>query len=173
MSVSDQHPAGDAPRFLADVMLGSLAKWLRILGYDTVYDNRIDDDHLIDRCRGEQRTALTRDVKLAQRLKSDILFINSEDLSEQIEEVLSFLGEEIDPRRILSRCLECNAGLETLPRQIAQTRVPPYVFCNHERFKRCPVCDRTYWAGTHREKIGERLQALARKNQRRINPDYS
>ncbi len=65
-------------------MLGSLAKWLRILGYDTVYDNRIADDHLIGRCRAEQRTALTRDVKLAQRLKSGILFINSEDLSDQI-----------------------------------------------------------------------------------------
>ncbi len=80
MSVSDKHPAGEEPRFLADVMLGSLAKWLRILGYDTVYDNRIADDHLIGRCRAEQRTALTRDVKLAQRLKSGILFINSEEL---------------------------------------------------------------------------------------------
>ena len=165
MSVSDKHPAGEEPRFLADVMLGSLAKWLRILGYDTVYDNRIADDHLIGRCRAEQRTALTRDVKLAQRLKSGILFINSEDLSDQIAEVLGFLGEEIDPHRILSRCLECNAGLDRLPRQMAQARVPPYVFRNHERFKRCPVCDRTYWAGTHRDKISERLQSVMRKIQ--------
>ena len=112
MSVSDKHPAGEEPRFLADVMLGSLAKWLRILGYDTVYDNRIADDHLIGRCRAEQRTALTRDVKLAQRLKSGILFINSEDLSDQLVEVLGFLVRKSIPLEY------CTAAWSAMPASI-------------------------------------------------------
>ena len=154
------------PKFLADVMLGSLAKWLRILGYDTAYDNRITDDQLIDSCRAQNRIALTRDGRLIKRLQlSCSLFIESEDLFEQIQEVLNFLGEEVDPARLLSRCVECNSELESVSRQAAREKVPPYVFKTQHRFKQCLHCDRIYWGGTHRDDIYERLRGLTREEQ--------
>ncbi|MFQ5928672.1 MAG: Mut7-C RNAse domain-containing protein [Acidobacteriota bacterium] len=154
------------PKFFADVMLGSLAKWLRILGYDTAYDNRISDDQLIDRCRAQNRIALTRDGRLMERRQlSCSLFIESEDLFEQIQEVLNFLGEEVDPARLLSRCVECNAALESVSRQAARGKVPSYVFKTQLHFKQCPDCDRIYWGGTHRDDIYERLRGLTKEEQ--------
>ncbi len=140
-------------------MLGSLARWLRILGYDTAYDNRIEDDEIIARCRQERRVALTRDRRLTQRFQvSSWLLIEREELFEQIREVLQAIGHEIDLKRLLSRCLECNALLQTVAKEEIRLQVPAYVFKTRSRFKRCPGCQRIYWGGTHRRNIYQRLK---------------
>lgn len=140
-------------------MLGSLAKWLRILGYDTAYDNRIEDDEIIARCRQEQRVALTRDRRLTQRSPlPGCLLIEREELFEQIREVLQAIGHEIDLKRLLTRCLECNAPLQTVAKEEILHQVPTYVFKTHSHFKRCPGCQRIYWGGTHRQNIYQRLK---------------
>ena len=158
--MSDQPAGSSRPKFLADVMLGSLARWLRILGYDTAYDNRIEDDQMIARCRGEDRIALTRDRRLMERLQIDAcLLIESEELFEQIRDVLRFIGHDIDPNRLLTRCLRCNAPLERVSKEGIRPQVPPYVFQTQSRFKRCPGCQRIYWGGTHRRNIYQRLKA--------------
>ena len=150
-------------KFFADVMLGTLARWLRILGYDTSYENSIDDDELIMRCMNEGRVALTRDRRLARRrLLEKCLFIEGDALSDQIAEVLKFTQDSVSPGLILSRCLECNERIERVRRAEIESEVAPYVFQNHNEFSRCPKCSRVYWAGTHREKILERLQRLVR-----------
>lgn len=142
-------------------MLGSLAKWLRILGYDVSYDNRIDDDEIVDRCEAENRVALTRDRRLIQRRRlRRFVFIRSNHLLGQIREVLSYLGEEIDAERVLTRCVECNALLETASKEAVRDHVPSYVYQTQNRFKRCPSCRKIYWGGTHREHMLEKLRTL-------------
>ena len=148
-------------RFLADVMLGTLAKWLRILGYDTAYDNRIEDEKIIERCLVENRIALTRDTRLIQhRRLRHYLFIQSNHLGEQVREVLNYLGDRVLPEKLLTRCVECNALLKSVPREHVQQQVPSYVHQTHSRFKHCPECQKIYWGGTHREHILNRLDSL-------------
>lgn len=151
----------EAPRFLADVMLGTLAKWLRILGYDVSYDNRIDDDQIVDRCEAENRIALTRDRRLIQRRRlRRFVFIRSDHLLEQIREVLDYLGEGVHSERLLTRCVECNALLEPASKEAVRDHVPPFVHETQIRFKRCPSCRKIYWGGTHREHMLEKLRTL-------------
>jgi uncharacterized protein with PIN domain len=148
-------------KFLADVMLGSLARWLRILGYDTCYDNRVDDDDLIARCVADGRIALTRDRRLIQRKAlTKSIFINSDNLGGQLREVLAFTGDHVDERLILTRCLECNRNLQPATRSAVRDLVPSYVYRTQPRFQRCPECNRVYWAGTHRERMMERIDRL-------------
>ncbi len=142
-------------------MLGTLAKWLRILGYDTVYDNRIDDDEIVERCVREARIALTRDARLTERrLLRDALLIESTELGAQIRQVLTYLARDVDPARLLSRCVECNTVLQSVSAETVQTLVPEYVFRTQREFKQCPSCRRVYWGGTHRDAIQRRLRKL-------------
>ncbi len=142
-------------------MLGTLAKWLRILGYDTVYDNRIDDDEIVEQCVREARIVLTRDARLTQRrLLRGALLIESTELGAQIRQVLAYLGRDVDPNRLLSRCVECNSVLEPVPAEKIQPLVPEYVFRTQRDFKQCPSCHRVYWGGTHRGAIQRRLTKL-------------
>lgn len=136
-------------RLLADGMLGRLARWLRLLGYDTAYENHADDLELARRARAEGRILLTRDRALAARKGLRALLIESEDVQEQVRQVVEMLGPPPNPA--LSRCSVCNTPLEpAAPHQVAD-RVPPYVLQTQERFGVCPKCGRVYWAGTHLE----------------------
>ncbi len=142
-------------------MLGTLAKWLRILGYDTLYDNQIDDDALICRCTEEGRIALTRDVRLVQRRRlQQAVLIGDDRLLVQLQEVLAYVGEQVDPERLLSRCVECNDRIRVVNKEAVRDRVPAYVFETQSPFSSCPTCRRVYWAGTHRDHILERLAPL-------------
>ncbi len=146
-------------RFFADIMLGSLARWLRILGYDTAYDNRISDEELVRRCREEERIALTRDRRLVQRrsLRRAIL-VHSVRLGEQVRQVLAEIGQFPVPERLFRRCLHCNLPLEPADPRVVEVSVPPYVLKTQPRFLSCPACSRVYWAGTHRARVLQRLR---------------
>jgi uncharacterized protein with PIN domain len=134
-------------KFIADVMMGKLAKRLRLLGYDVRYDHGFSDNEIIRVSLEENRVILTRDAALAARpLASNHLFINSDLVEEQLEQVLSGSPGDASP---LTRCSRCNEPLASLPRQEARNVVPAYVFDNHEMFLRCTVCGRIYWKGTH------------------------
>jgi len=139
------------PRFVADAMLGRLAKWLRILGYDTRYDPRWTDPQLVRLARAEDRVLLTRDLELARRRGVRVLLIESEQLDAQLEHLHRTLGLwAVAP---LSRCPVCNEPLEEVPKDHAWGLVPPYVFCTQEWFRLCPACNRFYWRGTHHARI--------------------
>ena len=141
-------------------MLGSLARWLRILGYDTAYDNRIEDREIVRRCLQEHRIALTRDRLLIQKSRLPLqLFIESEPLFDQIREVLAFVKDGPAAKRLLTRCLQCNTLLAEVAKDKIRTRTPPYVFDTQSQFKECPACHKIYWAGTHRHNIYARLKA--------------
>ncbi len=159
---ADSLPA-EPVRFLADVMLGSLAKWLRILGYDTAYDNRIRDREIVRRCVEEDRVALTRDLRLTERrlLRGRCLLIRSQQLRRQVSQVLEFLEQPV-PSSLRSRCVRCNRRLARVDRESVALRVPPYVLRTQDDFMQCPECQRIYWCGTHRERMLEQLSRMAR-----------
>ena len=147
-------------RFLADSMLGTLAKWLRIMGYDTAYDARLDDNALVRLARAEERILLTRDTALVQRKGAQSLFIASEVLPEQLTQVVQTFGLHAD--NPFSRCPVCNSPLEDVPKHDAWGQVPPFVFQTQERFSLCPECNRFYWRGTHWQKMRAQVQKLGR-----------
>ena len=147
-------------QLLADGMLGKLAKWLRLLGYDTAYDNAATDLELARRARAEGRILLTRDRELAGRRGLRTLLIQSEILEEQVREVQDALGPPPDPA--LSRCAVCNAALETVSSEEVADCVPPYVLRTQAEFRLCPGCRRVYWAGSHMEMMREQLGHFTR-----------
>ena len=145
-------------KLLADCMLGKLAKWLRLLGYDTAYDNTADDPELARRARAEGRVLLTRDRGLAARRGLRTLLIQSEVLEEQIAEVRQALGPPPGPP--LSRCAVCNTALKPVsPAEVADL-VPPYVLRTQTEFRYCPGCGRVYWPGTHVQEMRRRIDGL-------------
>jgi uncharacterized protein with PIN domain len=126
-------------RFLADSMLGTLAKWLRILGYDTTYDAQLGDNQLVRLARAQGRILLTRDTGLLKRKGLRALFIESEVLEEQLAQVQQAFGLDVD--QPFSRCPVCNTALQDVPKYEAWGQVPPFVFQTQERFRAlCPLC---------------------------------
>jgi uncharacterized protein with PIN domain len=136
-------------------MLGTLAKWLRILGYDCVFDTSLNDHQLVRLARAEDRMLLTRDTELARRRGLCVMLIEAEVLDDQIRQVLDSL--DLAPQRSRSRCSICNERLEPLDHKDAAARVPPYVAQTQRLFRACPACGRVYWPGTHWRKIDQRL----------------
>lgn len=138
-------------------MLGSLARWLRFMGYDTAYPEPSPDRALIERVRLEDRILLTRDKELAGRV-SGAVQIRSDELEEQIREVAKVLPLRlIDP---LSRCSLCNEVLVPASLEEVRDLVPDGVRSRHQVFWRCPSCRRVYWQGSHWDKMIARLHDL-------------
>ena len=145
-------------RLLADGMLGRLARWLRLLGYDAAYENDAADLQLARRARAESRVLLTRDRALAARRGLRTLLIESEKLEEQVRQVRQALGPPPEPA--LSRCSLCNVPLKPATREEVAGRIPVYVARTHSRFRVCPACGRVYWEGTHLERMREQVEGF-------------
>ncbi|OGP17535.1 MAG: hypothetical protein A2V21_303010 [Deltaproteobacteria bacterium GWC2_55_46] len=139
-------------------MLGKLARWMRTLGYDVEYDTHIEDTELIKRATAEQRLILTRDTRLIERrgARKRVFFIKSDLVGEQLRQVAGEFPP--DDSLLLTRCLRCNALLKDVPKESVKAKVPPYVFQTQAEFSVCPVCQRTYWGATHRERMLEDLR---------------
>jgi uncharacterized protein with PIN domain len=149
--------------FFADAMLGRLARWLRMLGYDTVYEKVISDESLVARVLTEQRWLLTRDSYLVQRkvLRGRHTLIVSDHLEDQLRQLRSELHLDLDlSDKTASRCAACNNILIVIPLEEAALTVPAYVASLHPRFVQCPNCGRIYWTGTHWTHMLARLQDL-------------
>lgn len=146
-----------APRFVVDAMLGRLARWLRAMGYDTLYPGQVDDRRLLQIARADLRILVTRDRMLARLAEPRSCLIRAERLDEQVVEAVERLGLAPDDGDWLSRCLLCNARLEPGAREALRGLVPEHVFATHGEFMRCPGCSRIYWAGSHAESMVERL----------------
>ena len=140
-------------------MVGRLATWLRILGFDVLYDNRAEDDQIIAVAAREDRIILTRDTRLVQRKAARRhIFIRSDRVEAQVVQVLRELDVRAFPD-LFTRCLRCNTPLAPMNREQAKDRVPAYVYQTQARFSHCPRCQKIYWAGTHRQRV---LDALTR-----------
>lgn len=145
------------PKFLADEMLGSLARWLRIMGYDTSYAHDITDGEVLSRARAEGRTILTRDHQLAERAGESGLLIEGDDLDDQLGQVISSysLGFEEE----LTRCTLCNGTLRAM-QEGEEGMLPPKVRSSQDAPLVCCDCGQMYWKGSHWDKIYERLDRV-------------
>jgi len=155
-------------KLLCDHMLGSLAKWLRIFGFDTLYpDATTNDDDVLHIAKAEKRLLISRDKELiirAKKVKLDVLEIQTMNLDEQLAQVLPRL--QIDCAHVLTRCTLCNNPLIYVEKKAIKTHVPPKVFETRDQFWHCSVCDKYYWMGTHYENMIEKINELTNKNNR-------
>ena len=147
--------ADTPPRLLVDAMLGRLARWLRLMGYDTAYLADTDNLALVHLARAEDRLILTRDRGLALRRGVRVILIDSQRLPEQLRQVKDQIGSP--SQNVIPRCGVCNSPLEPLTHEAARGRVPPYVWRTQETFTQCAGCRRVYWPGTHWKAIERQL----------------
>ena len=141
-----------APRFVVDVNVGRLGKWLRAMGYDALFVPDVDDADLLEIARRESRILLTRDTHLLERRAVTTggvraVLVKGDHLAEQIQHVASVFGLEASQDFV--RCIECNAPLHGIGKAVVSERVPPHVFKTQDTFKECPTCHKVYWRGTH------------------------
>ncbi len=146
--------------FIVDGMLGSLARWLRIAGYDSIYFRGLEDDLLLEETRGSSRIMLTRDKDLYQRsqklaLKS--IYLESEEVKAQLSHLKRELGLKLYATN--SRCPKCNGLLKETPKTDVQDLVPAVSFNAFDEFWVCGDCSRAYWKGSHWVKIRETLDS--------------
>jgi len=148
-----------AERFICDRNLGKLAKWLRILGYDTLYCRGNAERDLLRQAEREGRICLTRKRDLARRSHSGrLVVIEADRVERQIDEVFKVLSLAPDPVRLMTLCLRCNEPLEEIAREAVEGLVPAHVYRSYSEFRRCSRCGRVYWPGTHRLHVEENLR---------------
>jgi len=140
-------------KFFADNNVGKLAKWLRMMGYDTRFFNSGDDSHMIAIALAEGRVILTRDTQIMRRrvvtsgqLKA--ILIQGDEPERQMRQVIDSLNLDCQFRPF-TICLECNQPLVPRTREQVKDLVPPYVFQTQVQYVECPTCHRIYWRGTH------------------------
>ena len=146
-------------RFVADVHLGRLARYLRLLGFDTLYSRKLDDRSLVAISVRERRILLTRDVGLLKhRMLTRGYWVRTTDSDRQVEQIVHAFSLKKDLRPF-TRCMSCNALLRPVARAVVAGRVPTRVFRRYRRFMYCAGCGRFYWRGTH----FQRLEQLSRR----------
>ena len=136
-------------RFVADAHLGGLARMLRMLGFDTLYDNHFHDDDIVDLAEREGRVVLTRDRELLKRRNvTHGCYVHALKSEAQLREV----AERLDlarSARPFTLCLHCNVPLRAVDKASVIDRLPPRVKAHYERFSTCDACGRVYWEGSH------------------------
>jgi len=151
-------------KFVADCMLGRLATWLKILGFDVLFFSKAEDRELVELSRREGRILLTRDSGLIEKTsrRKDRLFIRSDDWEDQVAQVLDEYGlwDEVRPN---SRCLACNRTLKPLAKARAKNLVTPYVLDHASSFALCAGCGRVFWQGTHFGDMERKIESLLKR----------
>jgi uncharacterized protein len=148
-------------KFLADCMLGKLAKELRMLGYDTIYYRGKDAHQMIQRARNEGRVILTRNRKLIPKRPEDRIVGVMEDAPLiQLMELIQKGTISLNVENPFSRCLLCNALIVEIPREEAEGKVPDFILYQQKTFYQCPQCKKIYWQGTHQENMQKKVENL-------------
>jgi uncharacterized protein with PIN domain len=148
-------------KFIADSMLGRLAKWMRFIGCDVTYYRMIGDSELVDLAQREGRIILTRDTLLIKRRKAkgNSFLVEGNSYKDQLKQVIRHFS--INPSRdLLTRCVECNLILSNIEKEKVKDTIPEYVYMTQESFSVCPGCHRIYWSATHKEAIMKLLEEV-------------
>ena len=147
-------------KFIADEMLGRLAKWLRAIGYDTVYYDGGGDAALVQRALEEDRIILTKDSHLVKRkLARKSLLVRSDQPRDQLRQVVKELGLDVEGN-LFTRCLMCNRELVSVGKEDVREKVPIYTHLTQNKFYECPSCGRVYWPGTHKDSMLEVIGSI-------------
>ncbi len=149
-------------KFIVDNNVGKLAKWLRIMGYDTLFFNGTNDADLVATALAEGRVILTRDTQIMRRrvvtsgqLKA--ILIKGDEPEQQMHQVIDTLNLDYQFRPF-TLCLECNQPLLERSKQQVKDLVPPFVFQTQSQYVECPACHRIYWRGTHWQAMNKKLE---------------
>jgi len=147
-------------RFAADRALGALAKWLRILGYDTVFESDVSSQSFFENLEDE-RILLTRTRKIQKQFSSyRTVFITSDNPADQLKQVVDEIGINQADIRPFSRCITCNLPIAAVGKEEVYGRVPDYIWQTHDTFNKCSRCGRIYWPGSHAERSMEKIRLL-------------
>ncbi len=151
------------PRFVVDVNVGRLAKWLRVMGYDTLFPREGDDNDLVRIALRSSRVLVTRDLGIGRRRAARtgqmrVVQVVDADLRSQLRQLVRELRLGLDGG--FSRCVRCNDPLRPVNKEDVAGRLPPYVFKNQCQFMECPGCRRLYWRGTHWSKMISELDQV-------------
>jgi len=153
------HPLRE-PRFVADAHLGGLARMLRMLGFDTLYDNHFHDDTIVEICEQDGRIVLTRDRELLKRRAvTHGCYVHALKSEDQLREIVERL-DLARSARPFTLCLHCNVPLHPVDKASVLDRLPPRVREHYERFSTCDVCGRVYWEGSHWQNMRRMLDGL-------------
>ncbi len=148
------------PRFVADAHLGGLARMLRMLGFDTLYDNHFDDDELVAIVEREGRILLSRDRELLKRRSvTHGCYLHAQKPEQQLRELVARL-DLAGSARPFSLCLHCNTPLRPVNKASVLDRLPPRVREYYEHFSTCDNCGRVYWEGSHWRNMRKLLDGL-------------
>jgi uncharacterized protein with PIN domain len=151
------------PAFFADEMLGRLAKWLRLIGYDTAYAKGIDDAFLVTIAEEQGRILLTRDTLLIRRRRCrHYLFVWSDHWREQLRQV--YFEAKLNCQALLTICPVCDYPLHQVRKESVESLIPPYVFQTQNDFSQCDICMRVYWSATHIQRILNELKILKKEH---------
>ena len=140
-------------RFVVDVNLGKLAQKLRLLGFDTLFRNDLEDDEIVQISVNEKRIILTRDKGvLKHSAATHGYWVRNSDPQKQLREVVERLQLQ-NSFRPFSRCSICNGSLIEVDAEVVKDKVPEDTFSMCNEFWKCSGCGQIYWEGTHFEKI--------------------
>lgn len=143
-------------RYVIDVMLGSLSRHLRALGFDVL----VKPLSIEDIGRFKERILITRRVSM-RGISKNLIVISSEKLDDQLKELNSIVGIKVDPVLCFSRCLKCNTPLVTAAEEMYRGKVPEYIQTTHKnQIRYCETCKRFYWPGTHRKNMEKKFREL-------------
>jgi len=147
-------------KFVADVHLGRLAKYLRLLGFDTVYNRELEDREIVSISLSQKRIILTRDKGLLKsRRVTHGCWIRSTDPKKQTNEVISRFDLKHKMKPFI-RCLECNGLVTNIPKEEIPGMIPPKTRKYYYLFRICPDCKRIYWEGSHFARMKEFVASL-------------
>lgn len=139
-------------KFVLDRMLGRLAKWLRVLGYDAIYERDLEDGSVI-RYVQQGYSVLTRGNRFAGLRLGGIVRLHHDRVEDQLLQLHAENRIQVDRKERFSRCIRCNEILVPVSKEEARKYVPEYVYHRHDSFRRCPGCNRFYWPGTHLDRM--------------------
>ena len=147
---------------MVDHNVGKLAKWLRIMGYNTLFFNGSNDSRMIAIALAEERVVLTKDTQIMERRvvtngRLKAILIQSDEPKLQMHQVIDSLHLDCQFKPF-SICLECNQPLLEKSKQQVKDLVPPYVFQTQNQYMECPTCHRIYWRGTHWQAMTKKLR---------------
>ena len=149
---------------MIDQNVGKLAKWLRMIGYDSKFFTGSDDTEMVNAAIAENRILLTRDTRIMDRKvvangQLKIVLIASDRLRDQIRQIVSSLKLTKTGLHPFTLCLECNQSLVKKNIEDIKDRLPPYVYQTQQQFVECPICHRIYWRGTHWQSMIQKIIA--------------
>ncbi len=145
-------------KFLTDSMLGRLTRWLRLSGYDVFYSKKSCDESILDIAAREGRVLITRDKKLSAKATSlgvDSVLLASNDLVEQLRQLIEEKGVDVKDTPESARCPLCNSTVRVVDKEAVSGKVPETVLQEIGEFWACDSCAKVYWYGGHWKKIKE------------------